>query len=769
MLKNHARAPASSSQGPAATWAAGTRKVSDKRRGVRRDRRAGPAPTVQPGETVQRKCATCEEQEGALQRKALPQTQLSAGEGAAPGVIVDDDVALAGPGQISRAAFMATVRTQVTTACNEELAQVGRTAADCPYLRYWLDYYDRRSAHQIERAVAIYTGGGSRGAQALLDAVVDRVRTAVRIWAATGKVTGLPSAVATEGEPQQPSVAAAPPAAAVERKANDPSGPSVASGAEPSSPDAVRARLGDGRPLDAHLRGRMEHGFGRGFDSVRVHTDANAAGLATDLGARAFTVGGDIAFAAGEFQPGTPRGDLLLAHELAHTVQQGAARELVAAPGRDRSDDAVIARQLAHPTVAPVTESVAHERAADQAAAGVLARLYATGRSLAGTLAAGVSSMLPSRLALRRCSSSSDPGPRIKAGLDRGDLELAGMAAKLEGPAATAAAKANDKQWAGKDRGQYRIDLLTWLRGGALATASDSFTIGDVAEIARLQQGAGLAPTGKTDDATMAVLLHAGFKFSDDTKQNPSDVVIEMYPGELEDLEAWKRLHDASGGDWALASRIGIPAGQGKLYVRVRGKIVARYNVRGGPPVRFADRRFEKPHVTGLTEPGNYHLGGKHAYTTSAWLYSQIEWGAVLKRDDAGEIMFKEGSGKWQYATGPKSKLETKLKRDDRAFWKDGKLKSSWDMNDFGPASWQLLPDGKGPSDQFVHTTPYEEQQVLVDKNLQLECSHGCVHTDPTHRDEMVKRGYLQKGVKFVVHPYAEHLVPDKVRKAMMP
>jgi hypothetical protein len=65
--------------------------------------------------------------------------------------------------------------------------------------------------------------------------------------------------------------------------------------------------------------------MGADLSQVRVHTDANAVQLSRDLQARAFTTGPDIAFAAGEYQPGTNNGRRLLAHELTHVVQQGAA------------------------------------------------------------------------------------------------------------------------------------------------------------------------------------------------------------------------------------------------------------------------------------------------------------------------------------------------------------------------------------------------------------------------------------------------------------
>ena len=82
-------------------------------------------------------------------------------------------------------------------------------------------------------------------------------------------------------------------------------------------------RGGGGRPLEPGPRAAFEARFGRGFGDVRVHTDDVLAGRARELGAKAFAVGNDIAFAPGRYAPGTPEGLHLLAHELAHVVQQG--------------------------------------------------------------------------------------------------------------------------------------------------------------------------------------------------------------------------------------------------------------------------------------------------------------------------------------------------------------------------------------------------------------------------------------------------------------
>jgi hypothetical protein len=100
------------------------------------------------------------------------------------------------------------------------------------------------------------------------------------------------------------------------------------SGAVSSGNVAIPARAEGprlaGLPLESSTRTRLEPHFGRDFSHVRVHTDSEAARSAEVLGARAFTRGRDIAFAAGEYAPHTPEGERLIAHELAHVVQQAA-------------------------------------------------------------------------------------------------------------------------------------------------------------------------------------------------------------------------------------------------------------------------------------------------------------------------------------------------------------------------------------------------------------------------------------------------------------
>ncbi len=97
-----------------------------------------------------------------------------------------------------------------------------------------------------------------------------------------------------------------------------------------STTAAINSSRGGGNELPANTRRFMENGMQADFSQVRIHHDAEAAALSRDLQAQAFTVGNDIYFNEGKYEPETASGKHLLAHELAHTLQQsgGAARKV---------------------------------------------------------------------------------------------------------------------------------------------------------------------------------------------------------------------------------------------------------------------------------------------------------------------------------------------------------------------------------------------------------------------------------------------------------
>ena len=105
-------------------------------------------------------------------------------------------------------------------------------------------------------------------------------------------------------------------------------GPAVAS---PAVTSGIEATRGAGAPLPRGVRAFMEPRFGADFSGVRVHRGPQAATMSNALNAHAFTVGRDIYFNNGQFKPETHAGRELIAHELAHTIQQGGVIQRAAA------------------------------------------------------------------------------------------------------------------------------------------------------------------------------------------------------------------------------------------------------------------------------------------------------------------------------------------------------------------------------------------------------------------------------------------------------
>jgi hypothetical protein len=132
----------------------------------------------------------------------------------------------------------------------------------------------------------------------------------------------------------------------------------------------VSLPAGGGTPLASQDRGRMEQALGSDLSSVRVHTGGESQAAARGLGARAFTVGSDVHFGAGEFNPGTREGDKLLAHELTHVVQGGGAL------GRKEDPDGEVTGEVEGHEL-PVSEpGDAAEKEADDVGDQVAARLH---------------------------------------------------------------------------------------------------------------------------------------------------------------------------------------------------------------------------------------------------------------------------------------------------------------------------------------------------------------------------------------------------------
>jgi hypothetical protein len=95
--------------------------------------------------------------------------------------------------------------------------------------------------------------------------------------------------------------------------------------AHPDVAAAIARRRGYGEALEDGLRGELESKLGDSFHDVRVHKDGEADAIARSVSANAFTTGTDVYFAEGQFKPESSEGKELIAHELAHVVQQRGA------------------------------------------------------------------------------------------------------------------------------------------------------------------------------------------------------------------------------------------------------------------------------------------------------------------------------------------------------------------------------------------------------------------------------------------------------------
>lgn len=136
-------------------------------------------------------------------------------------------------------------------------------------------------------------------------------------------LTAQRAALPVQPGPERDDDEASAPEQRVQRAAEPAAGPAGGTASEAVSGHVEQARSRPASRLDPGTRARMEQALGADLGAVRVHTDAAAGRAAGALNAQAFTVGQDVFFAPGRYNPSSGEGRRLLAHELTHTVQQG--------------------------------------------------------------------------------------------------------------------------------------------------------------------------------------------------------------------------------------------------------------------------------------------------------------------------------------------------------------------------------------------------------------------------------------------------------------
>lgn len=295
-------------------------------------------------------------------------------------------------GQMHTPAFMHELRQQVTAAADEALGPIW-SALGCPYIEQWFSAHQNAGGKHLEALARKYSGiSRPANARDYIAPICNRVRAGIANWKSGGDVS---NDLAAAGMASAAEVAASSPRDddGKPRVPGDEAAQRKPSGQEPMTPQSLVADLGDGEELATGTAARMGEAFGgEDFSDVRIHTGELAARKAVELDARAFAVGEHVAFGAGEYRPGTLEGDAMLAHELAHTVQQ-----------RGAAGDATAQRK-------PIGgESAAHEEDADRATVGVLGRLWGGVKGAFGRVQENAGPALTSGYQLQRCSGGTKP------------------------------------------------------------------------------------------------------------------------------------------------------------------------------------------------------------------------------------------------------------------------------------------------------------------------------------------------------------------------
>jgi hypothetical protein len=316
-------------------------------------------------------------------------------------LIVDDSSPQTAEGQLRKTEFLQQLRSEICSSIGPILATAGQTTEGCPYLNYWLNLYQEKSAAEIEATVKRYAPDSvnARSASQYISIVTQRAYRAAEVWARTGRITEVPEGVPTTvpgNEAAAPTASTTPQAAAPAQAVEPQPEPATVQAKERNGgaknvddPSAIKNELGEGQPLDSGVRSRMETAFGMNFSQVRTHSDSNSAALSNRVNARAFTVGQHIAFGSEEYKPGSLIGDALIAHELAHTVQQ---------------KDAATSIEKMEPGSSGYN---ALERDADHAAAGVISSLWGGAKDGLKSIGQRVMPQLRSGLRIQGCPNNS--------------------------------------------------------------------------------------------------------------------------------------------------------------------------------------------------------------------------------------------------------------------------------------------------------------------------------------------------------------------------
>lgn len=193
--------------------------------------------------------------------------------------------------------------------------------------------------------------------------------------------------------------------------------------------------------------------------------------------------------------------------------------------------------------------------------------------------------------------------------------------------------------------------------------------------------------------------------------------------------------------------------------------VVAEYSAEGGP-----EKPFMAPdgHEAGPTDAGDYVIAYCAKHRSRRYpQWSSIPWGSPLKQE--GDRLLVLLDGRWQDVFKLTGASPDAVESYYQELYGIEKIPDKWVFNDFGHLTCYMFKDlnRNGRLDrptekihgEFFHTTPPDEAATSVHTPVRLGPSHGCIHLKPLELDDMVRRKFMCKGARVVVHRYNELLV----------
>jgi hypothetical protein len=192
--------------------------------------------------------------------------------------------------------------------------------------------------------------------------------------------------------------------------------------------------------------------------------------------------------------------------------------------------------------------------------------------------------------------------------------------------------------------------------------------------------------------------------------------------------------------------------GQKAIIWAVNGVVKFRAEAWGEQaPISGANYGIMRPRQT---TPGKYVIHSAAPYHTKTWPFSHIQWGTPIKlSSDLAHVVYQTGNhtNPWKNVDIDIPGLTPEvIKSSYNQLYGEWKIPGRWVFNDFGVKAVRYFKDdnnnkkldkGEFLSGEMFHTTPENEAETALGRNVNLESSHGYIHLKPMDRDRFEKEG----------------------------